>query len=238
MAFKGAWIAGYGYAANDVVTYGIPASTYLALISNTSQDPVDFPGVWAVLAQGSAGPSGPTGAAATVSVDPTVITGLPGTNASVINTGTSTAAVLQFTIPQGAAGAPGSGGSGGGGGTSGIPFVSVYHTVSLNYIYYSTNNSNSNANELAPHTALTWMPASCTATQLNVYSQQTQPISVTLRVGTLGSLADTALTCMASPGSSCTASGSIAIPQGSFVDFSINGANSTPAPVWTALACN
>ena len=30
MTFKGAWVTGYGYAANDAVTYGTPASTYIA----------------------------------------------------------------------------------------------------------------------------------------------------------------------------------------------------------------
>ncbi len=31
MTFKGAWVTGYGYATNDAVTYGTPASTYIAL---------------------------------------------------------------------------------------------------------------------------------------------------------------------------------------------------------------
>lgn len=109
MNFKGAWVTGYGYAANDAVTYGNPASTYIAQSGNTSQEPDNYPGVWTVIAQaGGAGPTGAQGAAATVSVG-TVTTGAAGSSASVINTGTSSAAVLNFTIPQGAAGAAGSG---------------------------------------------------------------------------------------------------------------------------------
>lgn len=59
--------------------------------------------------QGPPGPQGPTGdpgAAATVTVG-TVTTGEPGTDAIVINSGTESAAVLNFTIPRGATGAAG-----------------------------------------------------------------------------------------------------------------------------------
>jgi|HubBroStandDraft_1064217.scaffolds.fasta_scaffold00246_3 hypothetical protein len=57
---------------------------------------------------GTAGSNGLPGAAATVQVG-TVTTGSPGSQASVTNIGTANAAVLNFSIPQGA---PGSGGSG------------------------------------------------------------------------------------------------------------------------------
>ena len=60
-------------------------------------------------APGAMGPSGPSGNAATVQVG-TVVTAAAGTSASVVNTGTASAAVLNFTIPQGAQGVPGSGG--------------------------------------------------------------------------------------------------------------------------------
>lgn len=49
---------------------------------------------------------GPPGAAATVTVG-TVTTGEPGTDAIVINSGTESAAVLNFTIPKGETGAVG-----------------------------------------------------------------------------------------------------------------------------------
>jgi hypothetical protein len=147
--------------------------------------------------------------------------------------------VLNFTIPQGAAGASGSGG--GGGNTSGIPSASVYHSVqnSANYPYYSVNNSTGATTEGAPYTALNWMPNGCTATSLSVYSTQGATITVTLRIGTPGSMASsTDLSCSATSGNSCTASGSDQIPAGTFVDLIISGANSTPAAVWTALTCN
>jgi len=233
MNFRGAWTSATGYAVNDAVTFA--GSTYLAEASNSSSEPDLYPQAWTVFAQaGSMGPAGPTGSAATLTIG-TVTTGAAGTQAAITNTGTNSAAVLNFTIPQGAAG---TGGSGGGGGTSGIPFASMYHAVSNSNIYYSVNNPDASPNELAPFSVLTWMPAGCTATQLNVYSQQAQPISVTLRVGAMGGLTDTTLTCTASQGASCTANGSVAISQGSFVDLSMTGATVTPAAVWTALACN
>lgn len=62
--------------------------------------------VWMQGPQGPQGPKGDTGAAATVTVG-TVTTGEPGTDAIVTNSGTESAAVLNFTIPRGATGAAG-----------------------------------------------------------------------------------------------------------------------------------
>jgi hypothetical protein len=56
--------------------------------------------------KGATGDTGPAGTAATVAVG-TVTTGDEGTDASVSNAGTSSAAVLDFTIPRGATGAQG-----------------------------------------------------------------------------------------------------------------------------------
>ena len=56
---------------------------------------------------GPTGPTGPTGpAAATITVGTTTTTD-PGTSATVVNTGTSSNAILQFTIPQGPTGPQG-----------------------------------------------------------------------------------------------------------------------------------
>jgi hypothetical protein len=236
MRFRGAWNTGDAYAVNDAVTYG--GSTYLAVATNSSSQPDNYPQAWTLLAQaGAAGPAGPMGAAgmaATVAVG-SVTTGAAGTQATVANAGSSVAAVLNFTIPQGPAGVPGSGG--GGGGTSGIPFASMYHAVSFSFSYYSVNSSTSSLNELAP--VLTWLPSGCTATTLNVFSEQSNTILVTLRSGaTPLSMANTSLVCSAASGVACAATGSVAIPAGSFVDLDIAGSSGTAAGVWTALACN
>lgn len=58
--------------------------------------------------QGNTGATGATGAAATITIG-TVTTGAAGSQATVTNVGSSSAAVLDFSIPQGAAGSGGSG---------------------------------------------------------------------------------------------------------------------------------
>jgi len=230
--FRGAWSLATGYQANDAVTFD--GSTYLALTGSLGSEPDAAPAQWVVLAaKGAAGPTGPTGAAATVSVG-TVTTGAPGTQATVTNSGTANAAVLNFTIPQGA---PGTNGTGGGSGeTSGIPYASMYHAVSFLTNFYSVNNPNAGVLEGA--SVLTWVPAGCTATSLTVFSEQGNTITVTLRQGTPGNMTNTALACSATNGGSCTATGSVPVAAGSFVDLSITGANGTAAGVWTALSCN
>jgi microcystin-dependent protein len=69
---------------------------------------------------GSTGPTGPAGAAATVTVG-TTTTGTPGTPAAVTNTGTSAAAVFNFTVPAGVQGAQGVQGNPGATGSQGPP---------------------------------------------------------------------------------------------------------------------
>ena len=73
------------------------------------------------------GPQGPAGQAATVTVGQT-LTGAPGSAAQVTNAGTSSAAVLNFVIPQGSAGPQGLQGPTGPQGPAGSflpPLVSV-----------------------------------------------------------------------------------------------------------------
>ena len=69
---------------------------------------------------GTNGQDGADGAAATIQIGE-VVTGEPGTNASVENTGTENAAVLKFTIPRGATGATGAQGAPGQDGSDGAP---------------------------------------------------------------------------------------------------------------------
>ena len=260
VAFQGGWLPGQAYNIGDAVSYG--GGSYIALTANMGREPDISPTYWGVLAQagaagptgatgvqgptgypgangaagapGPAGPSGPAGAAATVQVG-TVTTGAAGSSAAVTNSGTANAAVLDFTIPQGAAGTSGSG-SGSGGSTSGVPYQSMNHAVSYAAVYYSLNNTNQSATETPA--VLTWVPQGCSATRLDVYSQQNATITVTLRTGTPGAMADTALSCSVSTGQSCSATGSIAVGVGGFVDLSILHPDSNPSGVWTALSCN
>jgi len=73
-----------GTATNPILTFTIPRG--------------------ATGATGATGPTGPTGSAATIAVG-TTTTGAPGTSASVANSGSSSAAVFDFTIPRGDVGA-------------------------------------------------------------------------------------------------------------------------------------
>ena len=234
VTFRGTWGSAVSYHTNDVVSFS--GSTYLATTGSIGSEPDISPAVWAVLAQnGSAGATGPAGAGASVSVG-TVTTGAAGTQASVTNVGTGSAAVLNFTIPQGAAGANGTGGGGGGGGTSGIPFASIFHSVSFNLLFHSVNSAVDATTE--SDEVLTWVPAGCTATQLSVFSRQTNTVNVILRQGTPGSMANTSLVCTVAPGGSCTENGNVAVAAGNFVDFTVTGASGTASSMWMALACN
>lgn len=230
--YRGMWDSSSGYQANDAVLF--VGTTYLARSESSGKEPDLFPTIWAVLAQaGVAGPSGPAGVSASVSIG-MVSTGAAGSQAVVTNSGTSSAAVLNFTIPQGAAGSGGSGG-GGGGSVSGIPFISTFHSVTFNSLFYAVNSGTGTGTEMSA--VLTWVPGGCTATRLSVFSQQSGTITVKLRQGGANSMADTSISCQVASGTGCTVAGNEPIAAGNFVDFSISGASGTPAGVWTALQC-
>jgi len=61
-------------------------------------------------AQGNTGPTGATGTAATATAG-TTTTGAPGSSATVVNSGTTSAAIFDFTIPRGNTGATGATGA-------------------------------------------------------------------------------------------------------------------------------
>lgn len=231
MNFRGQWSPTTAYFTNDAVSFD--GSTYLALASSTGQQPDQNAAIWTVLAQvGSTGPTGPAGTAASISIG-TVTTLAAGSSATVTNSGTAQAAVLNFGIPQGAAGASGSSGSTS---SSGSPTTGVYHAVNYNNFYYALNSPN--ASNIENESVLAWIPKGCTATELDVESHQSGNIKVTLRVGSsAGNMADTVLFCSPS-GGTCSVAGAVSIPAGSFVDLRIDYSSSNAAGVWTALSCN
>jgi hypothetical protein len=74
---------------------------------------------------------------------------------------------------------------------------------------------------------------------LSVFSRQSSTITVTLRQGTPGNMADTALACSSVvSGSACTVTGNVLVGAGEFVDLKVTGASGSAAGVWTALVCN
>jgi hypothetical protein len=235
ITFRGTWQSGIGYAVDDVVTYS--SQTYIALSGNSGQQPDTSTSVWSVLAaQGGAGATGPAGAAASISIDPATSTLAAGSSATVTNEGTSSNVILKFAIPQGAAGAAGSSGGGGSASTGGSSYAAIGHTVTYSG-FGAVNAPTFNATETA--TVLAWVPKGCAATRLDVYAQQSNTITVTLRAGTPGSMSTTALSCSTSNGTcSLTLSTPVTIAPGQFVDLSIAGGSSTASSVWTAVECD
>jgi len=232
MNFRGAWQQTASYAVNDAVTFS--GSTYLAQAAGSNLEPDLYPQYWVVLAQaGGAGPTGAAGAAASVSIG-TVTTLASTASATVTNSGVAPAVVLNFGIPQGPAGAAGAGG--GSGTVSSNTSAAMYHAVNFSSFYYAVNTPNGSETESA--SVLAWVPLGCTATRLDVYSQQSGSVKVTLRTGTPSTMTDTALSCTPSTAGSCPATGSVSIPAGNFIDFRFDNASGTTAGVWTSLECN
>ena len=233
--FRGTWAANLNYAVNDGVSW--QGASWIAVASSMSVAPDSGGGAWSLLAAagaagaaGQAGAIGSTGSAATISIG-SVTTGA---DPAVTNSGTSSAAIFNFVLPAASSGGTGSGTAAAG--TSGVPFESTIHAVVFGTTFYSVSNSTSAGNEAGP--VLTWVPGGCTATKLTVYSMQANPITVTLRSGTPGSMQPTGLACQVSNSSSCTVQGSVTITAGTFLDLGILGANGTASSVWTAVACN
>ncbi len=99
LVYRGTWSANTGYALNDVVYRS--GSAYVSQRANNTSDPAisvsNNTGDWQLLvSQGAPG-------AATVAIGSVT----SGNTASVTNSGTQNAAVLNFTLPQGAAGPAG-----------------------------------------------------------------------------------------------------------------------------------
>jgi hypothetical protein len=101
---------------------------------------------------GPQGPQGPQGTAATVTAG-TTTTGAAGTNAIVTNSGTSSAAVFDFTIPRGDTGATGATGAGvATGGTTGqvlvkasnVNYDTTWATITGTLVYQGSWNASTN----------------------------------------------------------------------------------------------
>ena len=189
VSFIGVWSSSTAYSIGAAVSEG--GSSYIALTANTAVDPAadvaGSGGNWAVLAK--------AGDAATVSVG-TTTTGASGTSALVTNSGTSSAAVLNFTVPQGPVGPPGVAGPTGptgptgpagatgatgasGGGINSISFATEITnpgsgTAGTTYYLSPLSNSasvssaNNNAIATSGNNNFSAVPVACTVSALNV----------------------------------------------------------------------
>ena len=109
ITWQGEWSSATTYTQNEAVQYN--GSAYVALQGNSNLIPSSNASSWSVMtSKGDTGATGAVGSAGTVTIG-TTTTGSAGGNASVSNSGTSSEAVLNFSIPKGVSGAAGVQGS-------------------------------------------------------------------------------------------------------------------------------
>jgi hypothetical protein len=111
--WRGAWATGTVYATYDVVRQD--GSSYRCSTAHTSGSTTQpgigasWTGYWSLMAEkGDTGNVGDVGTAATIAVG-TVTTGAAGSSTTVTNSGSSSVATFDFSIPQGNTGATGQG---------------------------------------------------------------------------------------------------------------------------------
>ena len=103
------WSSATTYTQNQAVQYS--GTAYVCLQGNSNVIPSSNTSVWSVMVlKGDTGATGAVGSAGTVTIG-TTTTGSAGGNASVSNSGTSSEAVLNFTLPKGASGTTGAQGA-------------------------------------------------------------------------------------------------------------------------------
>ena len=105
ITWQGEWSSSTTYTQNQAVQYS--GTAYVCLQGNSNVIPSSNTSVWSVMVlKGDTGATGAVGSAGTVTIG-TTTTGSAGGNASVSNSGTSSEAVLNFSIPKGVSGAAG-----------------------------------------------------------------------------------------------------------------------------------
>ena len=117
ITWQGEWSSATTYTQNQAVQYS--GTAYVCLQGNSNVIPSSNTSVWSVMVlKGDTGATGAVGSAGTVTIG-TTTTGSAGGNASVTNSGTSSEAVLNFTLPKGASGTTGAQGAKGNTGETG-----------------------------------------------------------------------------------------------------------------------
>lgn len=146
---NGGWVV--GTAEPTVPPFGLFTYTIQPVggwvLEDMTQPASFFGGFASVGPQGPQGEPGQDGDSATITVG-TTTTGAAGTDATVVNVGTASAAVLDFTIPQGIQGIQGLKGDKGDTGDSGVAYATsplaydaLTKTVSIDLSAYATISS-------------------------------------------------------------------------------------------------
>ena len=199
-------------------------------------------------ATGATGPTGAAGAAATVTVG-TVTTAQPGTQATVTNTGTPAAAVLDFTIPQGATGAAGAAGATGAtgatgptGAANGLNAYGGLYTTAAPSLSLSTTAQQVTLGDTMPEKGVTYTPAnSITVTDTGLYDifysiiltpDTADTITVSPRVNNTDVTgASSVHTLDADEESTFTKSTLVSLNAGDIVDLAVTATQAVTAPV-------
>ena len=117
ITWEGEWSSSTTYTQNEAVQYN--GSSYVCLQGNSNLIPPNNTSAWSLMtSKGDTGATGAVGSAGTITIG-TTTTGSAGGNATVTNSGTSSEAVLNFSIPKGTTGATGTQGSKGDTGDTG-----------------------------------------------------------------------------------------------------------------------
>ena len=149
ITWKGEWSSGTTYTQNEAVQYS--GSAYVCLQGNTNLIPSSNTSAWSVMVlKGDTGPAGAVGSSGTVTIG-TTTTGSSGGNASVSNSGTSSNAVLNFSIPKGVSGAAGVQGSQGLTGATGATGAGA--TIQISTVTTLPEDSNATVTNIGSDTA-------------------------------------------------------------------------------------
>ena len=149
ITWKGEWSSGTTYTQNEAVQYS--GSAYVCLQGNTNLIPSSNTSAWSVMVlKGDTGPAGAVGSSGTVTIG-TTTTGSSGGNASVTNSGTSSEAVLNFSIPKGVSGAAGVQGAQGLTGATGATGAGA--TIQISTVTTLPEDSNATVTNIGSDTA-------------------------------------------------------------------------------------
>ena len=109
ITWEGEWSSSTTYTQNEAVQYN--GSAYVCLQGNSNLIPPNSTSAWSLMtSKGDTGATGAVGSAGTITIG-TVTTGSSGSSAAVTNSGTSSEAVLNFSLPKGSTGATGTQGA-------------------------------------------------------------------------------------------------------------------------------
>ena len=149
ITWQGEWSSATTYTQNEAVQYN--GSAYVALQGNSNLIPSDNASSWSVMtSKGDTGPAGAVGNAGTVAIG-TTTTGSVGGIASVTNSGTSSEAVLNFTLPKGSTGQQGGIGNTGPTGATGSTGASA--TIAIGTITTLVEDASATVHNAGTNTA-------------------------------------------------------------------------------------